>query len=293
MKFDFFTFGGRFVWEDVLNYQNWIIQRNIHTQKYRLLDNYNIRRDSGTFENCKTTLLKYIEACEIKSPYTDSIILLHNYGRTKFSWNRICESLKKSNCNIIALNYMSLSQTLKHNANLLATLLRNLDNSGKLHFITHGAGCLILRQFLALTDNYRIYNIADVIDINPINSGSDLADLLCRSEILKKILGPMLSEITPQKALDLPKLPKEILHGIIFYPPVYTQLLKKLLRRYEGFPFLTPPSESSYAEKICRINRNIFFPLNDSDLGEICIQFITTGNFPFTDLSTENSADKK
>ena len=128
---------------------------------------------------------------------------------------------------------MSLSQTLKHNANLLATLLRNLDNSGKLHFITHGAGCLILRQFLALTDNYRIYNIAD--------------------------LGPMLSEITPQKALDLPKLPKEILHGIIFYPPVYTQLLKKLLRRYEGFPFLTPPSESSYAEKICRINRNIFF----------------------------------
>ena len=35
MKFDFFTFGGRFVWEDVLNYQNWIIQRNIHTQKYR------------------------------------------------------------------------------------------------------------------------------------------------------------------------------------------------------------------------------------------------------------------
>lgn len=293
MKFDFFTFGGRFFWEDVFNYQNWVIQRNIRTQKYRLLDNHNIRRDSGSFENCKNTLLKYIEACEIESPYTDSVILLHNYGRTKFSWNRVCEPIKELKANIIAVNYPFFSKNLKHQANLLAVFLRNLNNSGKLHFITHGAGCLVLRQFLALTDNYRIYNIASVTDINPINSGSDLADLLCRSELMRKLLGPMLPDITPQKALDLPKLPKEIQHGIIFYPPTYTQILKKLLKRYEGFPFLTPPSESSYAENICRLNRSRFFPLTDLDLGEICAQFITAGSFPFTNSAADESAAEK
>lgn len=281
MKFDFFTFGGRFFWEDVINYQNWVIQRNIRTQKYRLLDNHNIRRDSGSFEECKNTLLKYIEACELESPYNDSIILLHNYGRTKFSWNRISESLSGIKANIIAVNYASLHKSLVHHANLLESFLKNLNTpaSGKLYFVTHGAGCLVLRKFLAQIENYRIYNIAQVLDINPINSGSDLADLLRNSAFLRKILGPMLFDMTPKKALDTPKLPHDIPHGIIFYPPAYTQLLKKLLSRYESFPLLTPPSESSYAENICNIQRHYFWPLTDSELGKTCFKYLTSGKF--------------
>jgi hypothetical protein len=49
MKFTFFTFGGNFMWEDIYNYQDWVIQRNLVSQKCRLLDPLNIRRHSGTF----------------------------------------------------------------------------------------------------------------------------------------------------------------------------------------------------------------------------------------------------
>lgn len=280
MKFDFFTFGGRFFWEDVFNYQNWVIQRHIRTQKYRLLDNFGIRRDSGSFEECKNTLLKYINACEIESPYSDSIILLHNFGRSKFSMNRIAESLKDLKVNVIAFNYPFLFKSLNHQANIFESFIKNLDNKGKLYFITNGTGCLLLRRFLAQVDNYRDYNIAGVLDINPLNSGSDLADLLRRSNFLRKIFGPMLLDITPKKALDIPKLPKEIPHSLLFYPPAYTQLVKKLLKRYESFPFSTPPSESSYADDVQTINPPRFFPLNDSELGKICHYFVCNCKLP-------------
>ncbi len=288
MKFDFFTFGGRFFWEDVFNYQNWVIQRHVRTKKYRLLDNYSIRRESGSFEECKNTLLKYIDAYELESPYSDSVILLHNFGRTKFSMKRIAESLKDLKTNIIAFNYPFLHKNLNYQADILCSFIKNLDTQGKTYFITNGAGCLLLRRFLSQVDDYREYHIAGVLDINPLNSGSDLADLLCRSNFFRQILGPMLISITPKKAMELPKLPKEIKHSLLFYPPVYTHMIKKILSRYESFPFQTPPSETSFADDVQTINVPRLFPLNDLELGKICRYFICNGKLPQT-----SAAEKK
>ena len=61
MKFNFFTFGGSVFWEDVFFYQKWRIQRNCCTKKYRLLDSWDIRRASGTFEDCQKAFIKYIQ----------------------------------------------------------------------------------------------------------------------------------------------------------------------------------------------------------------------------------------
>ena len=52
MKFDFFTLGGRFRWEDIYNYQGWRIQRHVKNRRYRLLDSNDVRRDSGSFAHC-------------------------------------------------------------------------------------------------------------------------------------------------------------------------------------------------------------------------------------------------
>lgn len=280
MNFNFFTFGGRFLWEDVFNYQNWTIQCNIRNQKYRLLDSHNIRRASGTFNECKNTLLKYIEAYELNPIYDDTVILLHNFCCTKHCWKNIADSLQPLNANIIAVNYASLYKDLSHHAHLLVQFLRNLDNKGKLYFITSGAGCLVLRKLLATCENYRAYHIANVLDINPINSGSDLADLVYTNRLCQKVFGPMLTDLIPQKAISLAKIPQEIPHGIIFYAPSYTQLVKKMLSHFESFPPLSPPSESSYADKICTVKKYKMFPLNDKELGEICLYYLQNGEFP-------------
>ncbi|MDO4162617.1 MAG: hypothetical protein Q4D80_06430 [Pseudomonadota bacterium] len=293
MKFDFFTFGGRFFWEDLFNYQGWVIQRHTRTKKYRLLDNHGIRRDSGSFTDCKNTLLKYIEAYELPAPYTDSVLLLHNFGRTKFSLNKICDSLKEMKANIIAVNSASLQKSLNYQANQLIQFIKNLNHHGKLYVITHGSGCLLLRKLLASADNYRAYHLARVIDINPINSGSDLADLLKDNIFCQKVFGPMLAEMAPQKAFSLAQLPKEIPHGLIFYPPTYTKIVKKLISRFESFPFASPPSEQSYADDRYQFSKYRWFPLADKELGDICRQYLLTGKFPAPAPKEDTSDSEK
>lgn len=279
MKLDFFTLGGRFRWEDIYNYQGWRIQRHIENKRYRLLDSQDIRRDSGSFIHCKETLLKYINAYELQAPHEDTVIILHSFARTKNSVQYLAEALKEANINVISVNYASIYKNLNAHTNLLTQFLQNIDIKRNLYIINVGAACLLTRKLLNSSNNYHHYHIARVLDINPINSGSDLAELLASSKIFRYIFGPMLSDITTRKAANLPKLPQDIEHGIIFCPSTMQKLTKKILSRFDSFPFLTPPSEKSYADNTKTIHESTFFPLENRDLLLNCLQYITTGTF--------------
>lgn len=279
MKFDFFTLGGRFRWEDIYNYQGWRIQRNIKNKRYRLLDSQDIRRDSGSFIHCKETLLKYINAYELQTPHEDTVIILHSFARTKNSIQYLAETLKEANINVISVNYASLYKNLNAHTNLLTQFLQNIEIKRNLYIINVGAACLLTRKLLNSSNNYHHYHIARVLDINPINSGSDLAELLASSKIFRYIFGPMLSDITTRKVANLPKLPQDIEHGIIFCPSTMQKLTRKILSRFDSFPFLTPPNEKSYADNIKTIHESTFFPLENRDLIINCLQYITSGTF--------------
>lgn len=279
MKFDFFTLGGRFLWEDIYNYRDWIIQRNIRKQKYRLLDPGYIRRDSGSFEQCKATLLKYIEACELEPLYEDTIIILHGYARTRNSTAALANSLKDLPANIIRINYASLRMGLNFHALMLEQFIKNLDTKGHLFIINVGAACLLTRKFISNSENYRAYKIARILDINPLNSGSDLAELLSKQKGSEQIFGPMLSDIQTKKALSLPKLPSEIEHGIIFCPNALQRISKKIFSNLDSFPFASPPNERTYAQKIKDIQEKVCCPLRCRDLFDNCIHFVTEGEF--------------
>lgn len=279
MKFDFFTLGGRFFWEDIYNYQNWIIQKHINKQQYRLLDPFYIRRDYGSFERCKETLVKYIEGCELDIPYDDTVLILHGFGRTRNSVSCFADALKDLPANIICVNYASFRAGLNFHAKMLERFIRNLDIKGRLFIINIGASCLLTRKLLSNSDDYRMYQIARILDINPLNSGSDLAELLGQNKIAQKILGPMLRDIETKKAVSLPKLPREIDHGLIFCQDVFRHRLKKMLSRLESIPFSTPPSEQSYAEKRKIMQDAVFFPLRSRELIENCRKFLAEGEF--------------
>lgn len=279
MKFNFFTLGGRFRWEDIYNYQNWRIQRHIKARQYRLLDPYDIRRDSGSFSKCQNTLLKYISAYEMDKTYDDTVVILHDFARTRNSVKYLADSLKETNKNIIAVNYASTHKNLNAHVQLLSQFLQNIEIKNNLYFINVGTSCLITRKLLNTNNNYHLYHVAGVLDINPLNSGSDLAELLSQKDFFRNLFGPMLIDIKTKQALNIPKLPQDIQHGIIFCPSLVHKIFKKLFTRFESFPFLTPPSEQSYADKIKTISETTFFPLENRDLVLNCIHYLTTGNF--------------
>jgi hypothetical protein len=296
MSFSFFAFGSRFFWEDVYNYNGWIIQLNVRTLKYRLLDTFSVCRESGSFEQCKETLLKYIRACELDELCDNTVIILHGFGGNRTSSKIIGDGLKGINANIIPMSYATFRRGIGFHSNILAQMLQNTEIKGKLYIINIGAGCLITRKLLGDSDNYRRYNIERILDINPMNSGSDLAELLMNNRFFKFLLGPMLKDIATPNALNLEKLPDEIDHGIIFAQTKFTLLLKKFFNRFESFPRDYPPSERSYAKKIKNVDLSTWFSLNDEQLLNYCKNFITTGDFmetwlPFID--NKSIANKK
>jgi len=279
MSFDFFTFGSRFFWEDVFNYDNWVIQLNVRSLKYRLVDSFGVRRESGTFEQCKETLIKYIHACELKEPKDNTVIILHGFGKKKSSIEGLAAKLDDINANIIPLSYATLRRGVGFHANILTQMLDHMEIKGKLFIINAGASCLITRKFLNECENYRRYNIEGVIDINPINSGSDFADLFVNKKIINFILGPMFKDIATRNAIEIDKLPAEINHGIIFSSNPLAKLFKSFTARYESFPLASVPNENSYAEKIKKLAAKTWNSLNDKNLATCCKNFIVNGDF--------------
>lgn len=279
MSFAFFTLNSLFFWEDVYNYDNWVIQLNVRTLKYRLLDPFAVRREAGSFEQCKETLLKYIAACELKEPKKDTILILHGFGKNKASVKGLADGLKDMNANIIVAGMTTLRRGATFHANILDQMLQNTDIKGRLYIIDTGASCLIVRRLLSSSRNYRRYNIERILDINPMNSGSETAGMLAEHEFFNFLLGPMLQEISTPYALKFDKLPEDIDHGIIFAPSLFAQLIKKLTARYESFPFSTPPAERSYADKVCNVKIHSLQLFKDPALLEKCKNFITTGDF--------------
>ena len=279
MKFMFFTFGGQNRWEDVYNYQDWVIQKNIKTTGYRLLDPHNIRRHSGTFEQCRDLLMSYAKAYELDSPYNDSIILIPGYGLPKKSMLKLAESLKSLPVNVIIFNNTALQADLSYHANMLTRFLKNINNSGKLSFITTSTGGIILRRMISNSNNYRNYNIQRILEINPLNSGSDLAELLEKWPNIAKFIGPLLKDITPKKMFSLAKLPRDIEHGILFCPLHWKAFFKRFLSRYDSFPTSSRPSEESYAQIIKKFPKPLSEPLENSEVIGLCKTYITKGFF--------------
>ena len=115
MKSDFFTFGGGHAWEDVFFYQKWRIQRNYTSKKCRLLDNWDIRRHEGTFEECRKAFIKYIEAYELARQKGHMVIMIPGLGESKNVFKPLWREVLKDRFMVAAVNYPSTQKRIEEN----------------------------------------------------------------------------------------------------------------------------------------------------------------------------------
>ena len=217
MAFHFFTLGGRQYWEDVFYYQKWRIQRHFRTHKYRLLDHWDICRASGSFETCQQAFLKAIEVYEIEPQKGPLVILLYGLGQSKSVFRSLLKSLNKEEIACVAMNYPSRQKSFEEHLSQLDFFLTHLEGITSVSFVTVGSGCLLLRHLLSsrLVQDKRI-NISKIVNINPINIGSETCSFLSRFWLFNFILGPSLKECTPNAVEKLSPLPQNIPLGLIF-----------------------------------------------------------------------------
>lgn len=282
MTFAFFTFGGSQFWEDVFFYQKWRIQRNCRTKAYRLLDNWDIKRAEGSFEQCRKAFVKCIEVYEIPRQSGELIILLHGLGETKNVFRKLWKNLTANGYNVAAINYPSTRKPMKYHIRQLEFFLNHCEDINKVSFITKGAGCLLLRMLIANTygwqDNFQINK---VINVNPINRGSDMFEILSRFAPFNFILGPMLKECTPKSVQSISKLPAETECGIIFCETWGQKIFYPIIERFKGLPLKSEMSESDFADKdnIIRIENSYANIFNNPEVSLACLNFLKKGNF--------------
>ncbi len=280
MSFNFFTLGGSQLWEDVFFYQKWRIQRHCRSKKYRLLDNWDIRRASGSFEDCRKAFVKYIEVYEIPRQKGELIILLHGLCQSKNVFRPLWKELIAKGYNVAAINYPSTKKNMKNTVRQFEFFLTHCEDVNKVSFITMGSGCLLLRSLIANSYGWQDkFRISKVININPINCGSDFLELLSRFKVFNLLLGPMLKELTPQYAKSISKLPSDINLGLLFCTSQAKSVINRFMEKFKGIPLTSELTEFGFSKKVATVNYTIGNVFNTNKTINLCLNFLSSGNF--------------
>jgi triacylglycerol lipase len=120
----------------------------------------------------------------------DCVILLHGIGRSTRSLNRLESGLSESGYRVFNLDYPSTKFPIEYLAEeVLHPEVERLRREcpGKLHFVTHSMGGIVVRYYL---QHHDLADLGRVVMLSPPNGGSELADLLNRSILFKWFMAP-------------------------------------------------------------------------------------------------------
>ena len=130
----------------------------------------------------------------------DQVVLVHGLGRTDRSMLRLQYHLEQRGYRVTRIRYLSREERIETLVREeLADKLRECcsDPAIRVHFVTHSMGGILVRYYLA---NQEMENLGRVVMLSPPNRGSELADWVGRSPILRELLGPSARQLGTDSA---------------------------------------------------------------------------------------------
>lgn len=281
MSFTFFTLGGRQFWEDMFICKKWRIQRNLFTKNYRLLDNWDIRRATGTFDECLQCFEKAIKIFQLSSPKNKAMVFIHGLCGNKNQFNKITGIYESLGYEIVAVNYPSTRKKCDNLMMQFDFLLNSLEGITEISFITLGSGGLLLRKLLTSTARWRKkLKINKIIMINPPNRGCRLWEKLANYKCCRFVFGPILGDFESHTIAAWPQIPESIDFGIINASNKIINLIKKLLPQRWAVYF--PQIGDSFLpgnRDMCFIKTWHFNPLYEKSVIQKCKNFFVKDKF--------------
>ncbi len=146
----------------------------------------------------------------------ECVILLHGLGRLRQSMRRLEHHLQSLGYATINLAYPSTTKSVEMIAEShLARAVQDCEarGAGKIHFVGHSLGGIIVRQYL---QQHAVSAGSRLVMLSPPNQGSALVDLLRRISPYEWITGPAGQEIGTEPGGLIHRLkPVEIEVGVI------------------------------------------------------------------------------
>lgn len=280
MANEFYTCGGSHFWEDVFFYQKWRIQRNYTSKKCRLLDNWDICRFEGSFEECRKAFIKYIEVYELARQKGHMIIMLPGLGESKNVFKPLWREAIKEGFMAAAINYPSTQKGIEGHVRQLDFFLNHLEDVEEVSFVTHGAGSIILKSLMSKASPWKQkLKIGRIVDVQPLYHGSRLLVKLSRNKLLGFILGPMAKEMEPRRIESIPQLQQDIECGIVKSESWLVKLIEMVTRTKS--PRFSDDEELKFsgASDIINIANHKMNIFHNTEVVKAVMKFLTTGSF--------------
>jgi triacylglycerol lipase len=133
------------------------------------------------------------------------VVLVHGFGRTDRAMRPLAKRLEAAGYEVRALRYDSTGKPpAALVADLDAELARCCAAAERIDFVTHSLGSILLRAELA---EHPLPNLGRVVMLAPPNHGSELADWVRGSEMLRALAGPTAIELGTDSASLPNRLP--------------------------------------------------------------------------------------
>lgn len=134
-------------------------------------------------------LLPIARAIPVATP-GEHVVLLHGLCRTTRSMEKMEAALSEAGYVVHNLSYPTRKKTVDQLADEhLAPLLERdeLRNAGRVHFVTHSLGGIVLRQHLK---DHQPDNLGRIVLLGPPNQGSDVVDKIGHWKLFRALNGP-------------------------------------------------------------------------------------------------------
>ena len=153
---------------------------------------------------------------ETRDDANECAILLHGLGRFRQSMRKLEQHLKGHGYTTLNLSYPSTTKSIETIAEThLSRAVQSCEagGAGKIHFVGHSLGGLIVRQYL---QQHSVPAGSRLVMLSPSNQGSELVDLLRQVPLYRWVTGPAGQEIGrgPEAVIHRLK-PIEIEVGVI------------------------------------------------------------------------------
>ncbi len=115
----------------------------------------------------------------------EKIVLLHGIMRTSWSMQRLGNFLEREGYAVLNIRYPSTKYSIEKIIDIIHPQILEFSKNGKLHFIGHSMGGLIIRAYI---NKYKP-NVGKVVMLGTPNKGSEVADFLKNFFLYKVFYG--------------------------------------------------------------------------------------------------------
>lgn len=191
------TLGGTQLWTDCFIHGQWRIQQHALNGSFRLLDDRNFRRASGTFQHCRDRFQVFKTDLDLPPLKKTAVITLHGLGRTRNSMRGLADHIvADGEWSSINVSYASTRNSVSQHAQALKQIIDGLEGVETIHLVAHSLGNIVIRHYLAdrrweeqTGTSKPLPAVGRVVMLAPPNNGSAVARILKDLKLFQWILG--------------------------------------------------------------------------------------------------------